>query len=291
MVYTSRGNFEATGQQYLGYFKNQCGLLPHHRVLEVGSGIGRMAIPLTQYLSAKGSYDGLEIVDVGVRWCQEKITPHYPNFRFQWADVYNQGYNPGGKYAPEQFVFPYPSNSFDFVFLTSVFTHMMRREVENYLYEIVRVMKPQGRCLITYFLQDRETTGLVAKGKSTYPFANYGKNCYIANPALPEDVVGFDRSYVEELYPRYNLEIENVYTGEWSGRPSSLVNQCHQDMILARKTSSAGVAGALQHFGKRQYWRARKTLRRLRRGKQAIGYGLISQVVEEARQSENRKES
>ena len=37
-------------------------LSPDHRVLDIGCGTGRMAIPLTSFLSKKGSYEGFDIV-------------------------------------------------------------------------------------------------------------------------------------------------------------------------------------------------------------------------------------
>lgn len=56
----------------------------------MGCGIGRMAIPLTEYLSEEGSYEGFDVVRRGVKWCQENITTRCPNFRFRLADVYNE---------------------------------------------------------------------------------------------------------------------------------------------------------------------------------------------------------
>ena len=40
----------------------------------------------------------------------------------------------------------------DVAFLTSVFTHMLPEDVEHYLDELARVLKPGGRTLITWFL-------------------------------------------------------------------------------------------------------------------------------------------
>ena len=45
---------------------------------------------LTQFLDAPGSYEGLDIVDVGIDWCQRTITPRFPRFRFHLADVFNR---------------------------------------------------------------------------------------------------------------------------------------------------------------------------------------------------------
>lgn len=64
-------------------------------MLDVGSGIGRMARPLTKFLTS-GSYVGIDIVPRGIEWCQRHITSRYPNFTFQHADVYNKEYNPTG---------------------------------------------------------------------------------------------------------------------------------------------------------------------------------------------------
>lgn len=43
-------------------------------------------------------------------------------------------------------------SSFDFVFLTSVFTHLLPEDMNNYFSEVVRVLTHARRCLITYFL-------------------------------------------------------------------------------------------------------------------------------------------
>ena len=44
------GDFEQIGREYLGHFKELGGLRPDSRVLDIGCGIGRMAIPLMDYL-------------------------------------------------------------------------------------------------------------------------------------------------------------------------------------------------------------------------------------------------
>lgn len=65
-IFTGSGDFLQTGQEFLRYFKDLGHLKPNHRVLDVGSGIGRMAIPLTSYLNHEGSYEGFDIVPMGV---------------------------------------------------------------------------------------------------------------------------------------------------------------------------------------------------------------------------------
>jgi len=88
-------NFKESGEKFVGYLIKACGLNPNEKVLDVGCGIGRMAIPLTKYLTS-GSYDGFDIVESGIKWCREYITRRFPKFHFQKADIYNRAYNSMG---------------------------------------------------------------------------------------------------------------------------------------------------------------------------------------------------
>ncbi|WP_374047825.1 methyltransferase domain-containing protein [Mangrovimonas sp. YM274] len=90
--------------------------------------------------------------------------------KFKHIDVYNERYDPQGKVLASDFKFPFEANSFDFVFLTSVFTHMFEKYLENYLIEIRRILKPNGRCLFTFFLLNEEAEKRVSKGKSAFTF-------------------------------------------------------------------------------------------------------------------------
>jgi len=87
---------------------------------------------------------------MAIDWCRRKISSKYPNFHFQFADIFNGVYNPKGKIKPVEYKFPYENESFDFVFVKSVFTHMLPQDMEHYFSEIARVLRKDGRCLITF---------------------------------------------------------------------------------------------------------------------------------------------
>ena len=171
------GDFRAIGEQFLGYFKDLCDLKPNERVLDVGCGTGRMAVPLTRYLDKDGRYDGFDIVKKGIDWCNENISSKYPNFHFQLVDIYNKRFNPQGRLLANEYKFPFEDESFDFVFLASVFTHMLPKDIEHYFAEISRVLINKGRCLITFFLLNSESFNLIQQGKSTIDF-KYGEGVY-----------------------------------------------------------------------------------------------------------------
>lgn len=227
------GDYRKVGEEFFRYFVEIAGLQPHESVLDVGSGSGRMAVPLTVYLSEEGTYEGFDISAEAVRWCRERITTVFPNFRFQVSDIYNAAYNPQGKYPAAEYRFPYEDRTFDFVFLTSVFTHLLPRDMEHYFSEIARVLKPGGRCLITYFLLNEESTPMNDGGRGILNFAERGELYRTINRSRPEDAVAYEEKFIRSLYEKYGLVVsEPVYYGSWCGREKFL---SLQDMVLAYK--------------------------------------------------------
>ena len=208
-----------------------CDLAPDDRVLDVGSGIGRVAQPLTAFIGPNGSYEGLDIVDEAVRWCTEHITAAHPNFRFRHAPVHNDRYNPTGTVRDRDFVFPYDDASFDVVVLTSVFTHMLPAGVAQYLGQIARVLRPGGHALITMFLLNPESDELRNGPGSLFSFAHDRGNYSIQLPDPPEAAVAFREDFVRGLFAAHDLELQ-IHYGSWCGRADHLDLQ---DVLVASR--------------------------------------------------------
>ena len=234
LIYVGRGDFVAVGQEFLNYFMSLCDLRPDERVLDVGCGIGRLAVPLTQYLSKEGSYEGFDIVPNGIEWCRRRISSRYPNFEFKLIDVNNSMYNPAGRANPEEIRFPYEDETFDFVFLASVFTHMLPDGVANYLSEIARVLRNGGRCLMTAFLLNDESNGYLSEGLSRlYPRLKAGPYSVISKDS-PEITVFHDEENFMSLMERSGLQIRPpIQYGAWCGRRSFL---SYQDIVIASRS-------------------------------------------------------
>jgi SAM-dependent methyltransferase len=84
----------------------------------------------------------------GIAWCQQKITAKHPNFRFQVTNIYNPCQSGKGRQKAHEYRFPYEDESFDAVFLASVFTYFVPKEMTRYVSEISRVLKKGGRCVM-----------------------------------------------------------------------------------------------------------------------------------------------
>jgi ubiquinone/menaquinone biosynthesis C-methylase UbiE len=227
------GNFEEAGEEFKKYFIELGGLRQDERILEVGCGIGRMAVPLTSYVSREGEYWGFDIVKVGIEWCREKISSRFGNFHFQYVDVRNKNYNPLGAKHARDFRFPFEDQYFDFVLVTSVFTHMLPSDVENYLSEISRVLRVDGRCLITFFLLNAESEDLIRAGRSTWDFRHRIDGCLTVDEINPEAAIAYNEGLVRKLLANCGLRIiAPIHYGSWCQRDAFL---SYQDIVVARK--------------------------------------------------------
>jgi SAM-dependent methyltransferase len=225
--------FKKNGEEFFRYYTELCDLKPFERMLDVGCGIGRKTFLLTSYLNADGRYEGLDIVKAGIDWCTERITRDYPLFKFQLIDVCNQHYNPTGRHKACEYRFPFADESFDFVVLCSVFTHMLTQDMERYLCEVARVLKTGGRCLISFFLLNESSCTLMRAHKSSINLNSSLDSCWVADPSDLEAVTGFEEDFIRPVYDKSKLEIkEPIHYGAWCGKQKFL---SYQDLIVTFK--------------------------------------------------------
>lgn len=229
-IFIGPGNFRRLGEKLRANFIEFGELKPSDRVLDIGCGIGRIAIPLTQHINKQGSYEGFDIVEEGIKWCTQKISPKFPHFHFRHVALKNDLYNLQTTQPATEFIFPYPDKSFDFVILTSVFTHMQIEEVRHYLHEISRVMDRNATCFATFFIIDAASLDFL--NQSEKPFFSYDEGDYMLHDRQVKDAnIAFRLEALERMCAAAGLRIRKFHPGWWAGRDR---NTCidFQDVLI-----------------------------------------------------------
>jgi len=229
------GGFLEVSREFLRHFLQLAELKPDASILDVGCGVGRMAYMLAHYLRPEARYEGFDVIGHLVDWASAEISSRHPNFHFQKVDIYNKHYNPTGAYRASEFRFPFEDESFDFIFLTSVFTHMFGQDVRHYLDEFNRVLRPNGRCLTTCFLLNDESKALIHEEKSTQNLVHPIADCFTSNPDDPEAAVGFEEPLLLQWIRERGFELEEKRLGSWCRRPEFL---SYQDILVYRKVDA-----------------------------------------------------
>lgn len=231
------GDFEAVGEMLAAQLRDLGGLRSDAAVLDVGCGVGRVAVPLASYLTS-GTYDGFDISPKMIAWCRDNISIRHPSFRFALVDVANTHYSPRRGADAGALRFPYADEAFDFAFATSLFTHMVPSGFTNYAQELGRTLRTDGTLFATCFLMDDGANRRVADGTSALDLrpvlhdAETGQDYRVVDPLTPETAVGLDETFVLETLTNAGFEITAIHRGTWSGVPGG---PGYQDIVIARR--------------------------------------------------------
>jgi SAM-dependent methyltransferase len=232
-------DFAASGKLLREALSSAAGLTSSSHVLDVGCGIGRFAVAMPGFLDGSGAFVGLDIVREGIAWCEKHIVSPQDNVHFTFADVFNKEYNPKGRVQAADYRFPYEDQTFDVVVLVSVFTHMLPVDFDQYVGEIARVLKKNGRIFATYFVITPESLKLMNSGSGSVRFKHNLGSHWIQSSRVPELGVAYDERYLREVYARHGLsDPPDIYLGQWCGRAgcwppdSGLLDQ---DTVVATK--------------------------------------------------------
>jgi SAM-dependent methyltransferase len=226
-------DFYKGGAKFAETFEMWGGLLSHHSVLDIGCGPGRMAIGIGERFNWTNSLIGFDVIKVDIDICQNFISTLHPDFRFFHLNVWNGLYNPNGSVLPHEVVFPVISESIDFAFATSVFTHLYKRETAHYLTEAYRVLRPGGKLLASWFA--------ITDATKKSPNARFGFQHQLPDGTFtdfldkPEEAIGFELEDVLSLLSTAGFREVEFYQGAWSKTlPRSGVRH-GQDVFIATK--------------------------------------------------------
>jgi SAM-dependent methyltransferase len=227
--------FVASGERIADMLVSYGRLQPFQSVLDIGCGIGRVARALTTRLAPVGRYEGFDVDPHAITWCQHAYRSR-ENFSFAHAPV---GYvNVRGEAAlpAEEYIFPYPDESFDLVVSVSVYTHLSQAIVRHYLSETRRVLRHEGVCVNTFFVIDPLAVDAMRDGRADRGYTEHGSGVFLGNSGNPNLGIGFAPDVLQSLHATNALAIvPPVHWGTWTGRVAE--SFVYQDVVVARKAA------------------------------------------------------
>jgi cyclopropane fatty-acyl-phospholipid synthase-like methyltransferase len=225
------GDFVAVGGQLAELVLENGHVHEGSRLLDIGCGVGRVALPLARRVPRDVIYEGFDVVRGAVRWCRRRISRNNPNFRFRHVSVRNSEYSLRGTPAAE-FRFPFPETTFDCAFAFSVFTHLTFPEMRQYLRESHRVLEPGGRLIATFFLMNEESTARLTRLPARYQFPVVDAPVRLTDRTNPGEGVAVDEAALMAEIDAAGFRRRTVSRGQWAGH---LEAQIFQDLVVCEK--------------------------------------------------------
>lgn len=201
----------------VGWMVENLGLSPESSLLDVGCGPGRIALGILDRVGEIHKYRGVDVQERYIEWAKRHITIEHPGFQFVQLDAKNDYYNPEGTEIKDGFALPFDSAEFDLACLFSVFTHMLPDDVEKYLGDLHRVLRPGGKMFLTANLEDD------VPDVTDNPVGYRGRQSY----RKPLASVRYNREFFENLLYKNGFRLE---------RYDPSVRQAQRCLIVSKKT-------------------------------------------------------
>jgi SAM-dependent methyltransferase len=163
-------------------------------ILDIGVGCGRWAYWLRDYnfrgRRFSGTYVGIDIDAEQIAWCERNYDER---FRFHRSTDGSVSYHQDGSRV--RYRVPEADSTFDLIFSNSLLTHLLEEQLENYIAESCRLLRPGGAIMHSHFNLD-------------YPPATYGTrhtfrhavgHARVESVAQPEAAVAYTTDYLFEV--------------------------------------------------------------------------------------------
>lgn len=164
-------------------------------IVDIGCGCGRFAHPLRDYnfkgSRFRGKYTGVDIDPELLQWCSENFDAD--RFQFAHSTHASKSYQQAG--SATSYALPVESGSIDFIFSTSLFTHLLEPELRNYYEESFRALKPGGHMFMFCFCLDHPPSTMGTR----HTFSHAIGNARVESLKVPEAAVAYSESFLVEL--------------------------------------------------------------------------------------------
>jgi SAM-dependent methyltransferase len=153
-------------------------------------------------------------------------------------------------YAPDQketkAKWPFESEIFDLTTALSVWTHLNEKDASFYFKEISRVLKPNGKAIVTFFLLDeiyRNSLAIRSNQKGRFHMtlqdqwifdqSSYGSTMWFHPKWVhtPETAIGVNEAGLDRLISSSGMKLIEHYQGNWKEVPGVFF----QDVLVFQK--------------------------------------------------------
>jgi SAM-dependent methyltransferase len=218
--------------------KNKTG----NRILDIGCGTGLGGIAAEPFISDGGNYTGIDIIKDDLDYCRKNFDQD--NHTFIHMDVLNPAYTRDAGKSKQHW--PVKDESFDMITAVSVWSHLNQEDAVFYMKEVARVMKKEGKAMITgFYMNDEYNKSIPYRSGSLGRYhltrqdkwifdkkAYNSENWYTTSWAsYPEDVIGFTPGGLKFLLKESCLILEKYHSGNWKEIPGIFF----QDILILRK--------------------------------------------------------
>jgi SAM-dependent methyltransferase len=158
-------------------------------IVEIGCGCGRIAHHLRGGWF-EGSYVGIDIDQELLSWSAS----HFPSTKFTFMLSPHNSATYSGTDAADGAYFSFPKEwKKDFIYSTSLYTHLLEPELLNYTRESFKVLREGGVMCMSFFCLDSIERG------NRWTFQHRIGEAYVENIKYPEAAVAYARQFIEDL--------------------------------------------------------------------------------------------
>ncbi len=198
-------------------------------ILDIGCGTGLLGIASEPYVRNKGSYVGIDVNESDIDYCRKQYVQWHTH-EFIHLDILNATY--ANQQEDKLMPWPIESESKDLVTALSVWTHLKEEHSRFYFDEIYRVLRKNGKAIVTFFYLDEHyhnSIKLRTKGKGRFHRTNqlkwiFDQSSYRSENWLhpswvkhPEDAIGVTPKGMN-LMTKMFKQVE-YHPGNWKEQP------------------------------------------------------------------------
>jgi len=188
-------------------------------IVDIGCGCGRFAHHLRDFnyqdTHFTGKYIGVDIDPEMLAWCRDHFDA--PRFDFLHSTHSSKSYNQSG--GSTVYTIPVASQTVDFVFSQSLFTHLLEPELRNYMEESFRILKPGAHMVMSIFCLDYPPPTFGGR----HTFSHKIGNASVESLAVHEAAVAYTEAFVVGLARQVGFCQASVVGRDPSGWQRDLV--------------------------------------------------------------------